>query len=46
MKKEKRNMNQVAEKKKTDVVLAGMFEQDADTGLDNMGSDDFALPFL
>jgi|TARA_R110001583_G_scaffold57300_2_gene171857 hypothetical protein len=46
MKKEKRNMNQVVEKKKTDVVLAGMFEQDADTGLDNMGSDDFALPFL
>ena len=31
MKKEKRNMNQVVEKKKTDVVLAGMFEQDADT---------------
>tara|TARA_R100000908_G_scaffold28678_1_gene13077 strand:- start:433 stop:1215 length:783 start_codon:yes stop_codon:yes gene_type:complete len=46
MKKEKRKMNQVAEKKNSDIALAGMFEQDANTGLDNMGSDDFALPFL
>ena len=37
MKKEKRNMNQVAEKKNSDIALAGMFEQDANTGLDNMG---------
>jgi hypothetical protein len=39
-------MNQVAEKKNSSVALASMFEQDANTGLDNMGSDDFALPFL
>ena len=39
-------MNQVAEKKKTDVALASMFEQDANTAIGNMGAEDFALPFL
>ena len=39
-------MNQVAKKQKSDVALAGMFEQDANTSFDNMGSEDFALPFL
>ena len=46
MNKEKNNMNQVTEKKKTDVALASMFETDANTGMENMGSEDFALPFL
>ena len=39
-------MNQVAEKKKSDVALTGMFEEDADTSFGNMDSDDYALPFL
>ena len=39
-------MNQVVKKEKSDVALAGMFEADANTSFDNMGSDDFALPFL
>ena len=39
-------MNQVAEKKKTDVALASMFEQDANTAIGEMGAEDFALPFL
>ena len=39
-------MNQVAEKKKTDVALTGMFEADANTGFGNMDTDDYALPFL
>ena len=38
-------MNQVAEKKKTDVALASMFEADANVGM-NMGAEDLALPFL
>mgnify|MGYP003637074610 FL=1 len=46
MNKEKSNMNQVAEKKTTDVALAGMFEQDANKSIGEMGSEDFALPFL
>ena len=46
MNKEKRNMNQVAEKKKTDVALTSMFEQDANTSFSNMDTDDYALPFL
>ena len=46
MNKEKRNMNQVAERKKTDVALTGMFEADANTGFGNMDTDDYALPFL
>ena len=39
-------MNQVAKKEKTNIALASMFEEDASGGLDNMGSDDFAMPFL
>ena len=39
-------MNQVAKKEKSDVALTGMFEEDANTSFSNMGSDDFALPFL
>jgi hypothetical protein len=39
-------MNQVAEKKKTDVALTGMFEADANTGFGNMDTEDYALPFL
>ena len=39
-------MNQVAEKKKTDVALTSMFEQDANTSFSNMDTDDYALPFL
>ena len=39
-------MNQVAEKKKSDVALTGMFEEDANTSFGNMDSDDNALPFL
>ena len=46
MNKEKRNMNQLAEKKNTDVALASMFEQDQAAGMQDMGSDDFAMPFL
>ena len=39
-------MNQVAEKKKSNVALTGMFEEDANTSFGNMDSDDYALPFL
>ena len=39
-------MNQVAEKKKSDVALTGMFGEDANTSFGNMDSDDYALPFL
>ena len=39
-------MNQVTKKEKSDVALTGMFEEDANTSFSNMGSDDFALPFL
>ena len=39
-------MNQVAEKKKSDVALTGMFEEDANTSFSNMDTDDYALPFL
>ena len=39
-------MNQVAKKEKSDVALTGMFEEDANTSFSNMGSEDFALPFL
>ena len=46
MNKEKRNMNQLAEKKNTDVALASMFEQDQAAGMQDMGSDYFAMPFL
>jgi|TARA_R100001460_G_scaffold42670_8_gene78861 hypothetical protein len=46
MNKEKRTMNQVTKKENTDIALASMFEQDGSAGLDNMGSEDFAMPFL
>ena len=39
-------MNQVVEKKKTDIALASMFEEDANTSIGEMGSEDIALPFL
>ena len=39
-------MNQVAKKESSSVALTSMFELDANTSFDNMGSDDFALPFL
>ena len=39
-------MNQVTEKKTTDVALASMFEQDGAAGMGNMESEDFAMPFL
>ena len=37
MNKEKRNMNQVAKKEKSDVALTSMFEQDQAGGMDQMG---------
>ena len=46
MNKEKRNMNQVAKKENSSVALASMFETDGAAGMDNMGSEDFAMPFL
>jgi len=46
MNKEKRNMNQVAKKEKSDVALTSMFEQDQAGGMDQMGQGDFAMPFL
>ena len=39
-------MNQVAKKENSSVALNSMFEQDANTSFSNMGSEDFALPFL
>ena len=39
-------MNQVAKKQNSNVALTGMFEEDANTSFSNMGSEDFALPFL
>ena len=40
--------NAVAEQKSADIVQfdASMFEADAGTGLENMGQEDLALPFL
>ena len=46
MNKEKRNMNQVAKKENSSIALASMFEQDKAGGMDQMGSEDFAMPFL
>ena len=48
MNKETRNMTekQVAKKQNSSVALASMFEADSSTGLDNMGAEDLALPFL
>ena len=36
----------IAKKKQSSIVLASMFEEDANTSFSNMSSDDFALPFL
>lgn len=38
--------NEVAVKQETAIVLAGDFEQDAHSGFEGMGQEDFALPFL
>lgn len=38
--------NEVVEKKEYAVALGGDFEQDANSGFDGMGQEDFALPFL
>jgi len=37
---------EVALKQETAIVLAGDFEQDAQSGFEGMGQEDFALPFL
>mgnify|MGYP003637108356 FL=1 len=37
---------QITKKENSSIALAGMFEEDANVGMDNMSSDDFALPFL
>ena len=39
-------MNQVAKREKSDIALAGMFEQDQAGGMEEMGQGDFAMPFL
>jgi hypothetical protein len=36
----------IKKKENTNMALASMFEADSNTGLDNMGADDMALPFL
>ena len=48
MNEEKKTVNQgtVTEKPKTEVLSASFFEQDAQGGFENMGADDYALPFL
>ncbi len=38
--------NEVAVKQESAIVLAGDFEQDAHSGFEGMGQEDFALPFL
>jgi len=38
--------NEIAQKQETAIVLAGDFEQDARSGFEGMGQEDFALPFL
>ena len=45
MNKEKRNMNQVAKKEKSDVALTSMFEQDQAGGMDGMGQAILQCPF-
>ena len=39
-------MNQVTKKENSSVALASMFEDDQAGGMQGMGSDDFAMPFL
>lgn len=38
--------NDITKKASTELALANTFEDDASSGFDNMGQDDFALPFL
>ena len=38
--------NAIEKKEDTSIALASMFEEDANTGMDNMGAEDMALPFL
>ena len=37
---------QVAKKKETELANMSMFEEDAGAGLENLGQEDLALPFL
>ena len=49
MKQGERIMTQekaIKKKEDTSIALASMFEADSNTGLDNMGAEDMALPFL
>ena len=46
MKQEGGKMNQVAKKKESSIALASMFEQDGMGGMEQMSTDDFAMPFL
>ena len=39
-------MKQVAKKKDSNIALAGMFEADSMGGMEQMSTDDFAMPFL
>ena len=39
-------MNEVVKKESSNVALANMFEQDKAGGMQGMGSEDFAMPFL
>ena len=39
-------MNQVSKKKDSNIALAGMFEADSMGGMEQMSTDDFAMPFL
>ena len=39
-------MNEVTKKENSSVALASMFEDDQAGGMQGMGSDDFAMPFL
>ena len=46
MNQEGGKMNQVAKKKESSIALASMFEQDGMAGMEQMSTDDFAMPFL
>ena len=46
MNQEGGKMNQVAKKKESSIALASMFEQDGMGGMEQMSTDDFAMPFL
>ena len=38
--------NAIAKKENNAIALGRMFEEDANVGMDNMGTEDMALPFL